>query len=184
MSCSNIGARKKRNIRDHLFVIHAIMNETLNNSFNPPIDIQVYDIRKCFDKLEYVNTATDLYKPGVQNDKFILVANSNKKCDVKIKLPWGQMSKSAIMSNIEMQGTVLAPLKCSVSIDQIGKDALISNHKNLYSYKKCVTIPPMSMIDDILTVTKCSIDSIKINALIEAKTAGKQLVAVAELSPL
>ena len=85
------------------------------------------------------------------------------------------MSKSAIMSNIEMQGTVLAPLKCSVSIDQIGNDALINNHKNLYSYKKCVTIPPMSMIDDILTVTKCSNDSIKINALIEAKTAGKQL---------
>ena len=175
MSCSNIGARKDRNIRDHLFVIHAILNETVNDPTNQPIDIQVYDVKKCFDKLEYVNTATDLYNTGVQNDKFILIANSNKTCDVKIKLPWGQMSESAIMKNIEMQGTVLAPLKCSVSIDQIGKDALINNYKNLYSYKKCVTIPPMSMIDDILTVTKCSLDSIKMNAIIEAKTAGKQL---------
>ena len=105
MSCSNIGARKKRNIRDHRFVIHAIMNQTLNNSFNHPIDIQVYDVRKCFDKLEYVNTATDLYKAVVQNDKVILVANSNKKCDVKIKLPWDQMSKIAIISNIEMHST-------------------------------------------------------------------------------
>ena len=68
MSCSNIGARKHRNINDHLFVINGIINDVLNNKNSPSVDVQIYDVAKCFDKLEYINTATDLYKAGVTND--------------------------------------------------------------------------------------------------------------------
>ena len=45
----------------------------------------------------------------------------------------------------------------------------------LYTYKNLVTIPPLSMIDDIIAVTTCSLNSIYINATIEAKTKAKQL---------
>ena len=31
MSCSNIGGRKNRNIRDHIFIINGIMNDVINN---------------------------------------------------------------------------------------------------------------------------------------------------------
>ena len=31
MSCSNIGARRNRNIRDHLFVINGILNDVQQN---------------------------------------------------------------------------------------------------------------------------------------------------------
>ena len=65
MSCSNIGARKNRSINDHLFVINGIINDVRNNSKSSNIDIQIYDVAKCFDKLEYVNTPTDLYNAGV-----------------------------------------------------------------------------------------------------------------------
>ena len=58
----------------------------------------------------------------MQNDKFILIANSNKECEVSVKLPWGSKTRSTILNNVEMQGTVLAPLKCSISIDRIGKE--------------------------------------------------------------
>ena len=51
MSSSNIGARKNRNIRDHLFVINAILNEA-KNAPNKDLDIQIYDVSKCFDKLD------------------------------------------------------------------------------------------------------------------------------------
>ena len=54
-SCSNIGARKHRNINDYLFVINGIVNVVLNNGKNSSVDIQIYDVAKCFDKLEYVN---------------------------------------------------------------------------------------------------------------------------------
>ena len=86
MSCSNIGARKGRNIRDHLFVINAILNEALQNK-NINLDIQIVDIEKCFDKMSYKETANDIYEAGVQDDKFLLMANSNQKCQVAVKTP-------------------------------------------------------------------------------------------------
>ena len=68
MSCSNIGARKKRSINDHLFVINGIINDVLHSRTSSNIDVQIYDVSKCFDKLEYVNTAADLYNAGVTDD--------------------------------------------------------------------------------------------------------------------
>ena len=79
------------------------------------------------------------------------------------------------MSNIEMQGTVLAGLKCSISIDSIGKEFLENVHPVLYKYKNCTSIPPLSLIDDIITVSSCSSDSVRMNATIQAKIQGKQL---------
>ena len=107
MSCSNIGARKHRNIREHLFVINAIINDVKHNNENQDIDIQIYDVAKCFDKLEYVNTAIDFFNSGVQDDRFVVVANSNKTANVAIKTPWGITDRTDF-TNIEMQGTVLA----------------------------------------------------------------------------
>ena len=175
MSCSNIGGRKFRNIREHLFVINGIMNDVMNNKEAEEIDIEIYDVAKCFDKLEYFNTANDFYKAGVQDDKFIIVANSNKECNVAIKTPWGTKTERTKFQNIEMQGTVLAGLKCAISIDKIGKEALENEHDILYDYKKCVKIPPLGFVDDILTVSNCGDKSVKTNAVIQAKVENMQL---------
>ena len=43
MSNSNIGGRKKRNIRDHLFVINAILQDASKNKVDA-VNIQIYDI--------------------------------------------------------------------------------------------------------------------------------------------
>ena len=174
MSCSNIGARKNRNIRDHLFVINGIMNDVKNSKKNENIDIQIMDIRKCFDKMSYKETANDLFNAGVRNDHFNLMANSNKKCQVAIKTPWGSVTDRVELHEIEMQGTVPAPLKCSIQIDTLGKECLESG-EGLYSYKECVNIPPLAMIDDILAVSKCSVETVKVNALIQSKVMHKNL---------
>ena len=73
MSCSNIGARKERNIRDHLFVINSILFEVSENK-NINIDIEIYDIEKCVDKMWASETANDMFKAGLNDDKFVLVA--------------------------------------------------------------------------------------------------------------
>ena len=86
MSCSNIGARKGRNIRDHLFVINGILNEAVQKK-NKNIDIQIVDIEKCFDKMSFKETANDLYTAGVQDDKFLMITKSNEKCKVAVKTP-------------------------------------------------------------------------------------------------
>ena len=105
MSCSNIGARKNRNIRDHLFVINGILNDVNKNKKNENIDILITDIRKCFDKMSYKETGNDLFDAGVNNDHFNLMANSNKKCQVAVKTPWVSLTEMVELSEIEMQGT-------------------------------------------------------------------------------
>ena len=46
MSSSNIGARKNRNIRDHLFVINAVLHDIKENK-KENVDIEIYDVKKC-----------------------------------------------------------------------------------------------------------------------------------------
>ena len=51
LSQSNIGGRRGRNIRDHLFVLNSITNE-VKSSKSDDIDIISIDIQKCFDELD------------------------------------------------------------------------------------------------------------------------------------
>ena len=178
MSSSNIGARRNRNIRDHLFVINGILNDVQQNKNEGGVDVGIYDIAKCFDKMWYTETANDIFKAGVNDDKFILIANSNKKCQVAVKTPWGGITDRIELKELEMQGTVLSNIKCSVQIDSIGKDCITEN-RGIYKYKNCTTIPPLSMVDDVITVSSCGVDSITINAVVQAKVECKQL----ELGP-
>ena len=168
MSSSNIGGRKKRNIRDHLFVVNAILHDASKDK-NEAIDIEIYDIMKCFDKMWAKETSNDIYDAGVVDDHFTLIANSNKICRVAIKTPWGSLTERKEYSEIEMQGTVLTPIKCSVQIDGLGKELLAEDSDKLFKYKGFVRIPPLALIDDILTVTKCGKDSISMNAAVQSK---------------
>ena len=154
------------------YFIHDIKH---NPEANKNVDILIYDVAKCFDKLEYTNTAIDLYGAGVSDDKFVTIANSNNSCDVAVKTPWGSMTKRTTLNKIEMQGTVLAGMKCSISIDTIGKEYIDNTHDISFKYKNCVTIPPLSFVDDIITINACSSDSIKTKAIIQSKLLGKQL---------
>ena len=122
-------------------------------------------------------TSIDLFTVGVNDDKFITIANSNKQCEVAVKTLWGSQTARTTLQNIEMQGTVLAGLKCSVSIDT--KECLDKTHDMSFKYKNCVSVPPLGFIDDILAITTCSTDSIRMNAIIQAKLKAKLL----ELGP-
>ena len=99
MSCSNIGARKNRNIRDHLFVVNAVLNDAIQTK-KEDIDIQIYDVAKCFDKMWYEETANDIYEAGVTGDSFVVMANSNQNCKVAVKTPWGSVTKRVNIQRI------------------------------------------------------------------------------------
>ena len=170
MSSSNIGARKQRTIRDHLFVINAILHDIKENK-KENIDIEIYDVKKCFDKLWASETANDIFDAGIKDDTFVLIANSNKSCQIAVKTPWGSTTPRVEFKDIEMQGGVLTPLKCSVQMDTLGADCLnsVENSSILYKYKDFVKIPPLELIDDILIITNCRIKSVKMNALVQIK---------------
>ena len=59
LSDSNVGARKGRNIRDNIFVLNAITNSVTNGD-EDAIDVQVFDVEKCFDALWLHECINDL----------------------------------------------------------------------------------------------------------------------------
>ena len=84
----NVGSRKGRNVRDNLFVIGAIMNESKQNP-EEATDIGVYDIYKCFDSLWLKECINDLYESGLTNDKLNLIYLSNQAANIAIKTTSG-----------------------------------------------------------------------------------------------
>ena len=55
LSNSKIGARKKKNIRNHIFVVNSIIHDVLSQKLNEPIDIMVLDYNKCSTQNIYLN---------------------------------------------------------------------------------------------------------------------------------
>ena len=170
MSDSQIGARRKKNIRNHIFILNGVINEAVNTGRS--IDILMYDYRQCFDTLWLQECINDLFDAGVQDDKLALIYEVNKNNKVAIKTPFGTTSRVNI-NQIVLQGEVFGPLQCSVLVDTISKEC-IEEGKFLYSYKE-VNIPPLSMIDDLACISESGTKSVEMNSYINAKTSIKKL---------
>ena len=78
------------------------------------------------------------------------------------------------MSRIVLQGSVFGPIKCSVQMDTIGKEALQTG-VGIFKYKDVVDVPSLAMIDDLLGMSACGDASIELNAIINAKIENKKL---------
>ena len=171
MSDSNVGGRKKRSIRDHLFIVYGIINNAIQNKIN--VDLSLYDIAKCFDSQWYSETMNDLWDVGLRDDKFAIISELNSKCNIAIRTPVG-LTERFEMTNIEMQGTVMGPLKCSVQLDTLGRECY-ERQEGLYLYNGCVSVPPLQMIDDLASFSTCSPQTIITNAIINGKIEAKKL---------
>ena len=171
MSDSNVGGRKNRNIRDNLFIVNGVINFARQEKLE--IDINLYDIAKCFDSMWYEETMNDLWDTGIQDDKFAVIAKLNEKCKIAVKTPVG-VTERFQLEKIEMQGTKFSNIKCSIQIDTLGKECY-STGQGLFLYKKAVYVPPLGMIDDIVSFAKSGPEAIKTNAIINAKIESKKL---------
>ena len=174
LSDSNVGGRKKRNIRDHIFVINSVINDMIRGDADD-CDIQAIDIVKCFDEMGYAETHNDLWDVCPQDNKFNLIAKMDEEVNVKVKTPVGQTEEFKL-NNVVLQGTVLAPLKCSIQCETMAFDAVTTDEgETLYKYKGSVYIPPLQMVDDILTVSKCGLQAVTMNANLNVKIESKKL---------
>ena len=105
MSDSNIGARKGKNVRDHLFILYAVINSVVRGD-SKCIDIQVYDIQKAFDALWLNDTFNDLFDSLPQNKRdnsISLLYKTNLTNMVAVKTPVG-LTKRVNMPEIIQQG--------------------------------------------------------------------------------
>ena len=176
MSDSNVGARRNKNIRNHIFVVNGIINDVLSSKKNKPIDIQIKDYKQCFDSMWLEETLNDLYEAGVTDDTLAVLYEANKEVNVAVNTPNGLTLRQKI-EKIILQGDVFGPIECSVSVDTFGKECLAkTKYLYLYNvYKNSVKIPILSMVDDALAVSECGYKSSMLNTFLNTKTNIKKL---------
>ena len=93
MSDSKVGARKKKNIRNHLFILNGIINDALNSK---DIDLIIVDYKQCFDSMWLDECMNDLFKAGVQDDHLALLYKANIINQVSVKTPFGKTEANCV----------------------------------------------------------------------------------------
>ena len=140
MSDSNIGARKNKNIRNHLFIIHGVINSVIQGE-DKCVDLQVYDLEQCFDALWLEDCLNDLYDSlpeEMRDDKLALIYQTNVNNLVAVNTSVGQTDRVAI-PRIVQQGGGWGPMECSNSVDTLGKRCF-NRGIHFYLYKHMVRV--------------------------------------------
>ena len=94
MSDSQIGSRPGKNLRNHLFVLNSIIHEAIKKKMS--IDIEVLDVKKCFDSLDLVECCNNLYEYGVRDDRLALHYEGMRENDVAVNSPVGQTDRMMV----------------------------------------------------------------------------------------
>ena len=118
MSDSDIGSRKRRSIRNYLFIVYGVINSVLREE-KSCIDICVYDLMKAFDALWLEDCLNDMFDTLPENqhdDKLALVYESNRNNMVAVKTALG-LTDRVHMEKIATQGGTFGTIECSNSID-------------------------------------------------------------------
>ena len=177
----NVGARKQRSVRDNIFVISAIINSVSSGS-SPPIQVQVMDVQKCFDKLWLQACINALYEAGINHDHLNLLYIENKQAQIAVKIN-NKLSARISVSDLVMQGSVWGSIKCTTLMDQLNKTAM-SDQSLQYNYKQDQNIPIgiLGMVDDTLAVADCGNKSIRKNAVVNSFIETQRLTLSKEKS--
>ena len=175
MSDTNIGARKRKNVRNHLFIVYGVINSVLKEG-RGCVDIQIYDLVQAFDALWLQDCMNDLYDclPEQQRDrKLALIYQTNINNLVAVNTPVGQTDR-VNMPQIVQQGGGWGPMECSISIDKLGR-ICSQRRQYLYKYKDKVDILPLAMVDDLLGIAPCGLESLALNSFINVQIEMKKL---------
>ena len=140
MSDCQVGARKGKSVRNHIWVLNGVICDVLSNKKKVPVDLGIFDYKQCFDSLWLEECMNNMYKGGIKDDKFALLYNVNTEVNVAVKTPVGKTERGIIRKAI-IQGDVFGPMLCGKQIDEIGKECLEAS-KYTYKYKGDVEIPP------------------------------------------
>ena len=116
MTDSQIGARRNKSVRNHLFVLNSIISDVMSSKKKVPMDLNVIDFKQMFDAKDLQTVLNSYYEAGIQNDLFSIVYEANKTVTFAVKTPAG-LTEEGIIHNKIMQGDVLSPLISSNMVD-------------------------------------------------------------------
>ena len=146
MSDSNVGGRKERGIRDHLFIVNGIIHEHCKSQ-TKPVSIQIMDYRTCFDSMWLDEVTNELFNAGVVDDKLALLHKINHTNHIRVKTPAG-LSDVRTVEKVICQGDPWGSIECSLMVDGFGKESL-NPELQPYQYKNKVPMPLLGMFDDV-----------------------------------
>ena len=135
MSDSNIGGRKNRSIRDHLFMVNGVIHDH-HKSKEKTITFQIMDYMLCFDSMWFEEVTNELYEAGIRNDNLALIAKINECNDIAIQTPVG-LTRRENVQKIICQGDPWGSIECSLMVDGFGKESL-NPELEPYKYKNQV----------------------------------------------
>ena len=61
MSDSQVGGRKGKSVRNHIWIINGIINDVLSKKTKTPVDLQIFDYKQCFDSLWLEECMNDVH---------------------------------------------------------------------------------------------------------------------------
>ena len=146
MSDSNVGARRGKQVKNHLFILHGVINSVVNDKA-ACIDIQLYDLEQAFDALWLSDCMLDVFDTlphDSRDDKLALLYQLSVENHVAVNTPHGLTERMAI-PHLVQQGGTWGPVLCSNSIDSIGKKLWRQGIAH-YKYKNTVNIIPLAMV--------------------------------------
>ena len=73
-----------------------------------------------------------------------------------------------------MQGTVWAGLMCTTTMDKLGKE-VYADPGLVYKFRGKVQVPPLEMVDDVISASKCGSTTVTLNACINSFMERKKL---------
>ena len=104
MTDSQIGARKGKSVRNHLFILNSILSDVLSSKNKDPVDLNIMDFKQMFDTEELPTVLNAFYESGVKNDMLAIVNEANKTVNFAVKTPNG-MTKTSTIHNKVLQST-------------------------------------------------------------------------------
>ena len=107
------------------------------------------------------------------NDKLVLLHKSNENENIVVKTASGQTERFNIQNKI-MQGTVWSGLMCTTTMDNLCK-IIQQEEQVLYKYRGIVSVPPLEMVDDVITASKCGSTTVALHTLVNSFMDSKKL---------
>ena len=89
MTDSQIGAVRKKSVRNHIFILNSIISDVLSSNKKAPIDLTIMDFSQMFDSEDVSICLNALYEAEVKDDTFALIYEANRTNFIAVKAPNG-----------------------------------------------------------------------------------------------
>ena len=116
MSDSNIGSRKGKSCRNHIWILNGITHEHHISNNKQDLRFNFYDYKQMFDSMVLSKTLSDMYSVGMVDDCLCLLKALNTNVAMSVNTPYGATERIVLLA-VVAQGNLMAPLESSVQVD-------------------------------------------------------------------